>query len=140
VESEDADRGFRTLIGDFEQVTRALNEVDDVIDMDRNISCGQYITQASEKKQFRNLKNVLFSKVSRGSTLLTRLPRIVSPCDKGLARQSRLFSCVLPRTSLCGLARAARHTKKGSPVPLAPTSLRLALCQERRVTSRTGLQ
>jgi hypothetical protein len=44
VESEDAERGFRTLSGDFEQVSRALNEIDDVIDMDRNVSCEQYIS------------------------------------------------------------------------------------------------
>jgi hypothetical protein len=44
VESEDADRGFLTLSGDFEQVTRALNEVDDVLDIDRNVSCEQYIS------------------------------------------------------------------------------------------------
>jgi hypothetical protein len=37
-ELEDADLGFRTLSGDFEEVTRALNEIDDVIDMDRNVS------------------------------------------------------------------------------------------------------
>jgi hypothetical protein len=43
VESEDAEREFRTLSRDFEQVTRALNEIDDVIDMDQNASCEQYI-------------------------------------------------------------------------------------------------
>jgi hypothetical protein len=34
VESEDAERGFRTLSGDFEQVTRPQNKSHDVIDMD----------------------------------------------------------------------------------------------------------
>jgi hypothetical protein len=76
VESEDAEQGFKTLSGDFEQVTRALHEIDDVIDMDRNVSCEQYIlTRQSSirKKQFRNLKNGSFSKVSRVSTVLTHL-------------------------------------------------------------------
>jgi hypothetical protein len=36
VESEDAERGFRTLSGDFEQVTRPQNKSHDVIDMDRS--------------------------------------------------------------------------------------------------------
>jgi hypothetical protein len=60
VESEDAERGFRTLSGDFEQVTRPQNKSHDVIDMDRNVSCELYIstrhnifrhdTRASEKR------------------------------------------------------------------------------------------
>jgi hypothetical protein len=36
VESEDAERGFRTLSGDFEQVTQPQNKSHDVIDMDRS--------------------------------------------------------------------------------------------------------
>jgi hypothetical protein len=36
VESEDAERGFRTLSRDFEQVTRPQNKSHDVIDMDRS--------------------------------------------------------------------------------------------------------
>jgi hypothetical protein len=38
VESEEAERGFRTSL------SRALNEIYDVIDMDRNVSCEQYIS------------------------------------------------------------------------------------------------
>jgi hypothetical protein len=44
VESEDAERGFRTLSGDFEQVTRPQNKSHDVINMDRNVSCELYIS------------------------------------------------------------------------------------------------
>jgi hypothetical protein len=36
VESEDAERGFRTLSGDFEQVTRPQHKSHDVIDLDRS--------------------------------------------------------------------------------------------------------
>jgi hypothetical protein len=60
VESEDAERGFRTLSGDFEQLTRPQNKSHDVIDRDRNVSCELYIsprhnifrrdTGASEKR------------------------------------------------------------------------------------------
>jgi hypothetical protein len=42
VESEDAERGFRTLSGDFKQVTRPQNKSHDVIDVDRSppVVCG----------------------------------------------------------------------------------------------------
>jgi hypothetical protein len=64
VESEDAERGFRTLSGDFEQVTRPQNKSHDVIDMDRNVSCEQYIStrhsSVRKENQFGNLKNVSF--------------------------------------------------------------------------------
>jgi hypothetical protein len=60
VEPEDAERGFRTLSGDFEQVTRPQNKSHNVIDVDRNVSCELYIsarhnifqrdTRASEKR------------------------------------------------------------------------------------------
>jgi hypothetical protein len=36
VESEEAERGFQTLSGDFEQVTRPQNKSHDVIGMDRS--------------------------------------------------------------------------------------------------------
>jgi hypothetical protein len=41
------------LSGDFKQVTRALNEIDDVIDMDLNVSYEQYIStrHSSVKKE-----------------------------------------------------------------------------------------
>jgi hypothetical protein len=64
VESEDAEWGFRTLSGDFEQVARPQNKSYDVIDMDRNVSCEQYIStrhsRVRKENQFGNLKNVSF--------------------------------------------------------------------------------
>jgi hypothetical protein len=39
-----AERGFRMLSGDFEQLTRPQNKSHDVIDLDRNVSCEQYIS------------------------------------------------------------------------------------------------
>jgi hypothetical protein len=64
VESEDAKRGFRTLSGYFEQVTRPQNKLHDVIDMDRNVSCEQYISKrhssVRKENQFGNLKDVSF--------------------------------------------------------------------------------
>jgi hypothetical protein len=62
----------------------------------------------------------LVSRVSRGSLALFHVSR----------RASR------PAGSIC----AARHMKQGSPASLDPTSLRLAWCQEQRVTSSTYSQ
>jgi hypothetical protein len=64
VESEDAEGGFRTLSGDFKQVTRPQNKVHDVIDIEWNVSCKKYIStrHSSVKKenQFGILKHVSF--------------------------------------------------------------------------------
>jgi hypothetical protein len=63
-ESEDAERGFRMLSGDFEQVTRPQNKSHDVIDMDRHVSCEHYIStrhsSVRKENQFGILKNVSF--------------------------------------------------------------------------------
>jgi hypothetical protein len=64
VESEDAEPGFRTLSGDFEQVTRPQNKSHDVIDTDPNVSCEQYIStrhsSVRKENQLGNLENVSF--------------------------------------------------------------------------------
>jgi hypothetical protein len=64
VESEEAERGFQRLSGDFEQVTRPQDKSHDVIDMDRNVSCEHYIStrhsSVRKENQFGILKNVSF--------------------------------------------------------------------------------
>jgi hypothetical protein len=68
---------------DFDNVTRALNEIDEVIDMDRNVSREQYIsTQYSivRKETVLELKKCFILKVSPGRTVLTRLLNTFLPC------------------------------------------------------------
>jgi hypothetical protein len=84
VESEEAERGFRTLRGDFEQVTRPQNKLHDVIDMDRNVVRTIYFDATLERQKRESVwkfEKCFVLKVARGSTVLTRLPRTVSPCE-----------------------------------------------------------
>jgi hypothetical protein len=95
------------LSGDFEQVTRPQNKSHDVIDMDWNVSCEQYIStrhsSVRKENQFGNLKMFCFESWLREYG--------VNPPT--VSTSHRLTLCVGSREAV-------------SSVSLDPTSLRLA--------------